>query len=328
MKNHAYPGHKVRIKMTNKSSVLKIILASIFLLSIAGCIIIPTDFHTADSRTNISRTVEQLIVIGETTKEDILLTLGEPDKISLDEKCLAYSWSKVKAIWVVGGGYQAATGGIGQDYHIVLSFDKNDYIFGYEFIDEPIFWGEGEHYNSDHLCITSIECGSAPVDLSQVKHGLLDLTVSMPVVKEFDPKDLLADITMIDKRERRDISGYRTSIFGLMGIISFTPSETEIIKKFLTDELTSLQKIKGINSKKSYKCELVEFLFYTERTPTYWNLIGKIELSIIYEKNEKKLVANYIKKTVVLPGESAVKQVLQGCLNKIRYYLITQSDLI
>src|SRR3972149_9007307 len=83
----------------------------------AGCVIIPTDYHTPDSRTNVREETTITIIPGQTTKEDIFLALGEPDEVSPDGSRLVYHWTKVKAIWIVvaagaGRGGGGAGGGI------------------------------------------------------------------------------------------------------------------------------------------------------------------------------------------------------------------------
>ena len=98
----------------------------------AGCIIIPTDYHTPDSRTNVREETTITIIPGQTTKEDIFLALGEPDEVSPDGRQLVYHWNKVKAIWVVVPGPGPPTsfgggGGSGQlkkEYYLIITFDE------------------------------------------------------------------------------------------------------------------------------------------------------------------------------------------------------------
>ena len=78
-------------------------LCVIFGAICAGCIIIPTDYHALDSRTNVREETTTTIIPGQTTKVDIFLALGEPDEVSPDGSRLVYRWTKVKVIVAVAG---------------------------------------------------------------------------------------------------------------------------------------------------------------------------------------------------------------------------------
>ena len=96
----------------------------------AGCIIIPTDYHTSDSRTNIREETTTTINPGHTTKEDVFLALGEPDETSPDGSCLVYRWTKVKAIVGAYGG-----GGVElmKEYNLIITFDERGVVVHREF---------------------------------------------------------------------------------------------------------------------------------------------------------------------------------------------------
>jgi hypothetical protein len=75
---------------------------------------------------------------GVTTKEDILLTLGEPDFASEDGQRLGYAWNKVKAIWAVAGYGGGGAGEIERSYVLVIAFDATDRVSGTRLLKE---WG-------------------------------------------------------------------------------------------------------------------------------------------------------------------------------------------
>jgi hypothetical protein len=96
---------------------------------ISGCLLIPVDYHTPGSRHNISPDVRSKLVPGVTSKEEVLLMLGEPDYVSEDGQDLGYAWSKVKLIVVVaapGGG--GDIGEWGKDYVLHIVFDANNRV--------------------------------------------------------------------------------------------------------------------------------------------------------------------------------------------------------
>ncbi len=110
--------------------VLLLMLAGVALL--AGCLIVPTNYYESNSRHNLNLLTQTNLVIGVTTREDVLLLLGEPDcGIDMDQS-YGYKWSKVKAIWFIaagsGGGGGVAGGGIQHDYMLWVSFDESNRV--------------------------------------------------------------------------------------------------------------------------------------------------------------------------------------------------------
>lgn len=81
-----------------------------FLLLLVGCLVLPTNYYQAGSRHNIKPETADFLVPGITTKEEVLLKLGEPDYASEDGQRFGYAWTKVKAIWII---VSSAPGGIG-----------------------------------------------------------------------------------------------------------------------------------------------------------------------------------------------------------------------
>jgi outer membrane protein assembly factor BamE (lipoprotein component of BamABCDE complex) len=89
--------------------------------SLSGCLIIPTDFYASYSRQNVAEESPAVIVVGKTSREAVLLSLGEPDSASADETELWYIASKITALVIVGD-----RGGEIQQSHIhAVHFDRN-----------------------------------------------------------------------------------------------------------------------------------------------------------------------------------------------------------
>lgn len=99
---------------------------------LAGCLIIPTDYHAVGSRHNLTTQSTNLFRIGLTTQEEVLLALGEPDYVSDDGQRFGYTWSKVKAILIVistsGGG-----GEFPRNYLIEAGFDASNRVSHVQF---------------------------------------------------------------------------------------------------------------------------------------------------------------------------------------------------
>jgi outer membrane protein assembly factor BamE (lipoprotein component of BamABCDE complex) len=92
---------------------------------LAGCLIIPTNYYTDYSRKNVAEESPADIVTGVTTREEVLIILGEPDKVSEDEVEVWYMSSKVKSIVAMYGG---GGGEMVRDYIHVIRFDRNGLV--------------------------------------------------------------------------------------------------------------------------------------------------------------------------------------------------------
>lgn len=93
---------------------------------LAGCLVIPVDYYQAGSRHNVATKTDSTLTAGVTTKEEIFLTLGEPDYASEDGQRLGYAWTKVKAVWIIAGQGSAAGGEIERSYVLVATFDDSN----------------------------------------------------------------------------------------------------------------------------------------------------------------------------------------------------------
>jgi len=93
-----------------------------------GCLIIPTPHSDSGyARTNVNQQVQHQFVPGRTTREDVIMALGEPDVVSRDECCLAYRSEKVVALWVFAAGYQATGGTIYKNHYYIFEFNPEGF---------------------------------------------------------------------------------------------------------------------------------------------------------------------------------------------------------
>jgi hypothetical protein len=119
---------------------LGVIACAAGLVWLAGCIIIPVDYHAPGSRRNVNPKTQGQLRLGETTKEDLFLMLGEPDHASEDGQRLGYAWTKVKAIWAVAGMSGGASGEIQHSYVLEASFDTSNRMSRLRLLKA---WGSG-----------------------------------------------------------------------------------------------------------------------------------------------------------------------------------------
>ncbi|MCF7818169.1 MAG: hypothetical protein K9M54_09835 [Kiritimatiellales bacterium] len=98
--------------MTSFSHIVHILVLGLSVLTVTGCMIIPVPRHDAsESRCNISEQSAERFTPGATTRRDVILALGEPDGVSIDERKLIYARQQVEAFWVIAGFEGAAAAG-------------------------------------------------------------------------------------------------------------------------------------------------------------------------------------------------------------------------
>ena len=104
-----------------------VVLTVSLLFFCAGCVILPTgELDTPLSRGYLAKESLAFIRANSTTKAEILLTLGEPDIVSPDEKHFLYWWLTEQGVWGGLGG----TGGtiLSHHYLLAIEFDARDIV--------------------------------------------------------------------------------------------------------------------------------------------------------------------------------------------------------
>jgi len=94
----------------------------------SGCIAIPTDFYGYGTRRNVSEETGAKLVVGVTTKEDVLLALGQPDLVMSDSVTFIYTWEKIKGVGISLVPLPNALGApidFQKDFQLRLKFDEN-----------------------------------------------------------------------------------------------------------------------------------------------------------------------------------------------------------
>ena len=120
-------GYKwAHMKRLSANSIHKIFLI-LPLLYLSACIIIPTPW-TDDK---ISKEEISFITPGLYSKDDVLKKFGEPDviwEIGDQERVFVYKWERLRAIWILAGGYNATGGPINSDEALLILFDETDNV--------------------------------------------------------------------------------------------------------------------------------------------------------------------------------------------------------
>ena len=107
-----------------RQRAVRLWLTVVSILVLSSCAIIPVDYYTGYSRKNTGETTPESIKIGTSSREDVIMTLGEPDEASADETELRYRATKVKAIIIAG--YQGAA--VTREYILVVRLDARGIV--------------------------------------------------------------------------------------------------------------------------------------------------------------------------------------------------------
>jgi hypothetical protein len=134
--------------------------------------------------------------------------------------------------------------------------------------------------------------------------------------------NLLAQVKVNDQRAPDSILSKREAAFGTpMGDITFNPPEPKMVGNMLEIELTKLMREKGIQTKKDFSCDLMEFAVSTKATPLYWDLLGRIRLVLKQNGKEYSMVGKQTERTYVWPSETLITKVVEESLGQIRTQL-------
>ena len=104
-------------------------LALVSLVALAnGCVIfapVPTAYHPAGSRRNLTEATVTRFAPGTTTVEDVVLALGEPDQAAPDASWLTYRWERVNMHLLWGWVVPAGEAAIGQAWERTYSHERS-----------------------------------------------------------------------------------------------------------------------------------------------------------------------------------------------------------
>lgn len=113
------------------------ILAVMASVSLAGCPVPVPAGYWGSSRQNVPGMVPAFIRPAETTREDLMMHLGEPDSVADDESWIsygsAYTYGGVVLIMAAGGGMGAVATGGKRYRRLIVPFDFQGFAV------QPIF---------------------------------------------------------------------------------------------------------------------------------------------------------------------------------------------
>lgn len=113
--------------------------AQLVLAMLQGCIIIPTlEHHTDEYRTRgiIDEETIAFIKPGYTSKEEVLLKLGEPEYVWDNGRKFVYHWKVTRGYLIYGGGYTGGINSLAKDYVLLIHFEQDDHLSRFEIKSE------------------------------------------------------------------------------------------------------------------------------------------------------------------------------------------------
>ena len=119
--------------------------AAMFVMALAllltGCLYIPTPHAGTLEGTEVKSAQLKFLQAGQTTKEDVIRTLGKPTILWRDENIFVYRWVKLRGIllWAMAGGYSASAGAIdvSEEYAFLVKFDSDDHFRTSQIVEKP-----------------------------------------------------------------------------------------------------------------------------------------------------------------------------------------------
>ena len=113
-----------------------------------GCVIIPTLEHHTDEYNTRGIIDEETISFMKprfTSKEEVLLKLGEPEYVWNNGLKFVYHWKVTRGFLIYGAGYTGGINSLGKDYILLIHFDQDDQLLRFEiksdeFSDELKQW--------------------------------------------------------------------------------------------------------------------------------------------------------------------------------------------
>jgi hypothetical protein len=116
---------------------VRCVLVSLALLGSTGCLIWP--FPTGSilaGRGRVRQEDQTALVIGRTTREEVLLRLGEPDEVLHGGRVFIYRWTQDAGFFAMGGGGSAVAIPFPSHRMLRLAFDSEARLARLDFVHQ------------------------------------------------------------------------------------------------------------------------------------------------------------------------------------------------
>lgn len=336
-------------------SIRTIVIMSMALLLLAGCPFPVPPGYQRNSRENLEDRVPAHIKLSETTREDVIMALGEPDAVSEDESWIEYGSAYCvggMGVIVAGGGGAGAIAGYGMQYRrLVVRFDSLGFVTQPTFESETClqFWGgAGSKAGETEPCL-DIFGSDIPLRYNLPAKrtvGCDDSTANTP----FDP-DIERDnatpasghtsaldiIVTIDSGQvgfrkiethrkskllvtdiRKEVNLKRTSLGGMsMGRITLQPPVPELIRLAVEAKLVDALERAGISEPQTVHCVIRIFDIKTPVTLLYWDVNTAIELVLRVGDQERVITGAATERTYIWASQEMIERVTTKALQQV-----------
>jgi outer membrane protein assembly factor BamE (lipoprotein component of BamABCDE complex) len=293
-------------------------VCTLVVLLLGGCLVIPVNQPTAGSRQNISEEKIAALQNGVTTKRDVVLALGEPDWVSLDDRSYCFHWSRVRWFWMiaVAGGYSGGViaGDISREQYLNLTFDDEDRL---QTSSLSKSWGSTLDNGAQHV-------NQAPgrsvysIDLQPRPHPAIAVAAETP-------RDSFNVSEVRDRRTERERVGKFTSLGLKVGDIQAALNVPDYLRRELITEVYAAgHPIADPDADLTIEPTLTRFWVWTESTPFYFDVIVEIECDLACTRADapgQSVSRNYssriVERTHAIPGSEFFSKAAGGCVDNL-----------
>ena len=128
----------------------------------------------------------------------------------------------------------------------------------------------------------------------------------------------LATVSVRDKRPPGLSKSMLTRAFGApRAMLSFTPPEAEIVENRLEFQLNEILRRTGVQSKREYLYDLMEFRVFTRTTMLHWDVVAQIRVSSQQQTTDIELSGESTTRTYVPPTAEIVRSVVDDALEQV-----------
>jgi outer membrane protein assembly factor BamE (lipoprotein component of BamABCDE complex) len=277
MRTMEIPGRLAPVRMAVAA------MATLVVVALTGCVVIPVDYNDINTRRNITPDTASSLVPGVTTREEIILRLGEPNHVADEGRRIGYAWEKVKALMAAGYGYGGAAGEIERGYLLEITFDRRNKVREVNVRKKwgPVLGEEGAGMPWEPI--------KEPVKVGKYaqRPGAGSSLVRVMVRDRHPP------VT------RRDLFQDGESPFQETRI-HFTPSEADLVRNMLETELTRALAARGVSRPRSLSCDLTKFKVRTKSANFYYDVVIDIHLTLHHGSKRYPVTGSFTKRGISL----------------------------
>jgi len=284
---------------------LRLVLVCSAASLLSGCLVIPMNKATHGSRQNVSEEAVAGFQKGVTTRQDVVLALGEPDWVARDESCYGYHWSRVRWVWLIVASNGYSGGAIGGDVtregHLKVTFDADDRLQG---CDLTKTWGGDSTLGSDVAVSHRPPQGNVfSVELHPRVHGANDIG------PEARPEKVKV-LQVIDNRLESGRIGEFKSLGAKIGDIHGSRSVVNYLREELAAEVEATgHSIVAENADLIVQPLLTRIWISTESTLAYFDVVAEVECNLMCKRADgsggqvaRSYSGRSVKRTYLMPN--------------------------